>query len=323
MARALILMPASADIRNHYATSLAKSFPEVEFVTADHRSNVENLIPSVDVMLTYGSMLSEPFLQKATRLKWIQSFGTGVDGLADREALSSDVIITRLHGILPPVSEAAIAAMFMLSRNVRRTLASQQEHRWDRFPPTLLYGKTLGILGIGVIAEHLAPKCQALGMKVIGISSSPRTVAGFDQVIAVYEMPSVISSLDYLVVLTPYSKTTHHLINEAVLSKMKPSSYLINLARGAVVDDDALIPALRQRLIAGAALDVFVSEPLPQDHPYWSMDNVIVTPHTGGFCDTYPDFALPKIEHNMRCFLKGNIEGMLDRVERAGLDKKP
>ncbi len=316
MTKALVLLPTSADIRNHYAASLAKSFPEVEFVTADHRSTAEDLIASVDVMLTYGSMLSEPFLQKAGRLKWIQSFGTGVDGLVDREALSRDVIITRLHGILPPVTEAAIAAMFMFSRSVRRTLANQQKHRWERFPSSLLYGKTVGILGIGAIAEHLAPKCKALDMKVVGISSSPREVAGFDRVVPMNEMPETLPSLDYLIVLTPYSNATHHLIDEAVLSLMKPSAYLINLARGAIIDDDALIVALKAGHIAGAALDVFITEPLPENHPYWSMDNVILTPHSAGFCDTYPDFALPKIEHNMRCFLKGDVAKMLDLVKR-------
>ena len=316
MTTALILLPVSDEIRSYYATSLAKNFPNVEFVTADHRSKAEDLIASVDVMLTYGSMLSDPFLQKAGRLKWIQSLGTGLDGLVDRAGLAKDVIITRLHGIVAPVSEAAIASMFMLSRTVRRTLVNQQQRRWERFPSSLLYGKTLGILGLGAIAEHLAPKCKALNMQVIGISSSPRAVAGFDQVVPTDQMMSVIPSLDYLVVLTPYSNATHHLINEAVLSKMKPSSYLINLARGAVVDDDALIPALEQRQIAGAALDVFTIEPLPEEHRYWSMDNVIVTPHTGGFCDNYPDFALPKIVHNLRCFLNGDLQGMLDLVER-------
>ena len=316
MTKALIMLPASDDIRAYYAASLSKSFPEVEFVTTDHRSKAEDLIESVDVMMTYGSMLSDSFVQKASRLKWIQSFGTGLDGLIDREALAKDVLTTRLHGILPPVSEAALASMFMLSRNVRRSLASQQQHRWECFPSSLLYGKTVGILGIGVIAEHLAPKCKALNMHVVGISSTPRAVAGFDQVVAINELPVVLPSLDYLIVLTPYSKATHHLVGEVVLAKMKPSSYLINLARGAVIDDDALIPALQRRQIAGAALDVFVQEPLPESHPYWSMDNVIVTPHSGGFCDNYPDFALPKIEHNMRCFLSGDNEGMLDLVKR-------
>ena len=316
MTRALILLPVSDEIRSYYATSLAKRFPSVEFFTADHSSKAEDLITSVDMMLTYGSMLSDPFIQKAARLKWIQSLGTGLDGLVDRAALAKEVIITRLHGIVAPVSEAALASMFMLSRSVRRTLVNQQEHRWERIPSSLLYGKTLGILGLGAIAEHLAPKCKALNMQVIGISSSPRMVAGFDQVIPTNQMLSVVPSLDYLVVLTPYSKATHHIINQMVLSKMKTSSYLINLARGGVIDDEALITALEQQRIAGAALDVFAIEPLPEDHRYWSMDNVIVTPHTGGFCDNYPDLALPKIEHNMHCFINEDIEGMLDLVDR-------
>ena len=168
-----------------------------------------------------------------------------------------------------------------------------------------------------MIAEALAPKCKAMGMTVVGITSAPRPVAGFDRVHGKDDMLRVLPELDFLVLLTPYSPATHHLIDAKVFAAMKPSSYLINLARGGVVDESALIEALKGGKIAGAALDVFTQEPLPADHPLWTFKNVIITTHQGGFCDTYVDLAMPILEHNMRCFLNGNLKGMVNVVRPA------
>ena len=181
----------------------------------------------------------------------------------------------------------------------------------------MLHLKTVGILGIGVIAEALAPKCKAMGMTVVGITSAPRPVAGFDRVCSTAELPRVLPELDYLVLLTPYSPATHHMIDAKVFAAMKPGSYLVNVARGGVVDEAALVDALRAGTIAGAALDVFTQEPLPPDHPLWTFDNVIITTHQGGFCDTYVDLAMPILEHNMRCFLAGDLTGMVNVARPA------
>lgn len=214
------------------------------------------------------------------------------------------------------MSEAAIMAMLALSRDFPRTVRSQQRHLWERWPARLLDGKRLGILGIGVIAEALAPRCKALGMTVVGITSVQRTVPSFDRVYARDELLAAVRDLDYLLVLTPFSPATRHLVDSAILSAMKPTSYFINLARGGVVDEVALIKALENGQIAGAALDVFEEEPLPQDHPFWTMKNVIVTPHLGGFYDGYADRALPVVEENIRRFLAGDATNMINVVRR-------
>jgi phosphoglycerate dehydrogenase-like enzyme len=127
----------------------------------------------------------------------------------------------------------------------------------------------------------------------------------------------VLPEVDHFVLLTPYSPSTHQMINAKVFAAMKPSAYLINLARGGVVDEDALIEALRGKKLAGAALDVFNQEPLPSDSPLWTFENVIITTHQGGFCDTYVDLAMPILEHNMRCFLKGDLKGMMNVARPA------
>ncbi|MGH6675915.1 MAG: NAD(P)-dependent oxidoreductase, partial [Xanthobacteraceae bacterium] len=128
------------------------------------------------------------------------------------------------------------------------------------------------------------------------------------------ELAEVAGELDFLVLLTPLTERTRNCANGAIFAAMKPTSFLVNLARGGVVDEAALVEALRAGRLAGAALDVFVEEPLPADHPFWSMDNVIITTHQGGFCDVYIDHAWPTIEANMRSFLCGDIGGMINVV---------
>jgi phosphoglycerate dehydrogenase-like enzyme len=207
--------------------------------------------------------------------------------------------------------------MLALARDIPKAVRAQDRHEWLRWPAKLLSGKTVGILGVGAIAQKLAPKCKALGMTVIGISSAARAVSGFDRMHGRDELMRVVPELDYLVLLTPYSPATHQLVGAAVFSAMKPTSFLVNLARGGVVDEEALVEALRARRIAGAALDVFQQEPLPHDHPLWSFENVIITTHQGGFCDVYVDLAMPMIEHNMRCFLAGELSKMINVVRRG------
>ena len=172
------------------------------------------------------------------------------------------------------------------------------------------------MLGVGAIAIDLAPKCRALGLITVGISSAPRPVAGFDRIYGRDDLLVAVRDLDYFVILTPYTPETRGIVGPSVLSAMKPTSYLINLARGGVVDEEALAAALRDGRIGGAVLDVFAKEPLPTDHPFWRLENVIVMPHLGGFYDTYVDKALPIVEENMRRFLAGAPETMINLVKR-------
>jgi D-2-hydroxyacid dehydrogenase (NADP+) len=319
MPRLLILLTLPPDVTEQYRARLSRLFPEIAIDVVADKAKAENAIKAADMLLTFGQMLKNlKFdLKDAVNLQWVQALGTGLDGITDQPSLRPSVTVTSLHGVHgPPVSEAALASMFALSRDLPGFVRAQDEHAWKRWPAKLLHNKTVGILGIGVIAEALAPKCKAMGMTVVGITSSPRPVAGFDSVHPVSELLTIVPHLDYLVLLTPYSAATHHLIDAKVFAAMKRTAYLVNVARGGVVDEDALVAALRAKEFAGAALDVFNQEPLPADHPLWGFNNVIITTHQGGFCDTYVDLAMPILEHNMRCFLKGDTKSMMN-VARA------
>jgi D-2-hydroxyacid dehydrogenase (NADP+) len=315
MTNLLILLTLPEPVRNQYRERLQARFPELAIEMVDHHSKAGPHIPEADALLTFAPMLSPKVLAEATKLKWIQALGTGVDNLTDQAALRKDIIVTNVRGIHgAPVSEAALAAMLALARNLPGAVRGQDARQWRRWPAQLLHNKTVGIFGVGLIAEALAPKCKALGMRVVGVSSAPRDLAGFDAMCSRDELSKVVGDFDFFVLLTPLTASTRNSVDAKVFAALKPSSFLINLARGSVVDEAALIAALKTGRIGGAALDVFNEEPLPADHPFWSMENVLITTHQGGFCDVYVDYALPTVEANMKSFLAGDIGGMINIV---------
>jgi D-2-hydroxyacid dehydrogenase (NADP+) len=317
MARLLIVLTFPTQIRDQYGLRLRERFPELAIDGVDHYSKVAPFIANADALLTFGPMMKDEVFRAAGRLRWVQALGTGVDGIVDQPSLRPGVVVTNIRGIHGgPVSEAAVMMMLALCRNLAESVRNQERQVWTRWPPQLLEGKIVGIFGVGLIAEALAPKCKALGMTVLGFTSAKRQLPGFDAMHDRSELIVRAGSLDHLVLLAPYSEETHRLIDARVFAAMKPSAYLINLARGGIVDEDALLAALDRGKIAGAALDVFQEEPLPADHPFWSRKNVLITPHLGGFCDVYPERALPTIEHNMACFLRGDFGGMINVVRR-------
>jgi phosphoglycerate dehydrogenase-like enzyme len=315
MPRLLILLTMPKEVRDYYAAQIAATLPMLRIDVVDHWSKAGPLIAEADMLLTFGPMLKDEVFHYTPKLRWIQALGTGVDGVVDQPSLKPDVVVTNIRGIHgEAVSEAAIMAMLALSRRFPESVRRQDRQSWVRWPSTLIDRKTVGIVGIGLIAEMLAPRCKALGMTVVGFGSTRREVAGFDRMCLRGDFLALAPTLDYVVLLVPHAPDTHHLIGARELAAMKPGVYLVNLARGGIVDEEALTAALENGRIAGAALDVFQEEPLPPGHKLWSMKNVIVTPHLGGFYDTYAERALPTVTHNMKCFLRGDLTGMVNVV---------
>ena len=313
----LIVLTLPEKIRMRYFTHLSETFPEAKVDMVDHHSKVGPHIATTDILMGFSGMMADHVFQEGVNLKWVQGLGTGMDRIIDQPSLRPEVLVTNMRGVHgPPVSEAAMLAMLALSRDLPPAIRNQGLHRRDRHLPSLLKDKTAGIFGVGIIAEGLAPKCKAFGMTVVGITSGVRPVPGFDRMYPRDRLLEAVGDLDFLVLLTPYSAETHGIIGAAVLGTMKPSAFLVNLARGGIVDDPALIEALQQRRIAGAALDTFYKEPLAEDHPFWGMENVLITPKQGGFCEVYPDMALPIVEENMRRFLEGDTGKMVNIINR-------
>lgn len=319
MTNVLILLTLPEDVRVQYRDRLKAKFPELKVDLVDHHSKVDPFAGDADVLITFGPMMVDRVYQLGRKLKWVQALGTGVDGITDLPSLPKDAIVTNLHGIHgPPLSEAAFGAMLLLSRRMHHSVRAQDRREWVRWPSTLLNGKTVGVLGVGAIAEDLAPRLKAFNMRTVGISSGVRPVPWFDEMRPRDPLADAVRDLDYLILLTPLTPQTRGIVDAKVLAALKPSAFLVNLARGGVVDEAALIETLKARRIAGAAVDVFVQEPLPKDSPFWDLDNIFITPHLGGFNDQYVDHAMPVIEQNMRAFLAGTApSGMINVVART------
>ena len=280
-------------------------------------AEAEPFLAETEIMVTLGPHLGTEAAQlfaNMPRLRWVQLISTGTDNVAEHLA-GTGVALTNAHGLHGrQMSEAAICAMLTLSRDIPRVIRNQDARHWDRFHSTLLSGKTVGIIGVGAIAEALAPICRALGMRTVGISGSPRAVSGFDEMRARDPLADAVGDLDYLVVLAPYSAATHHLIGADVFAAMKPTAFIVNLARGGIIDEAALLTALDAGQIAAASLDVFEREPLPADHPIWAHPKIIVTPHIGGFHDGYPADVAALMADNVGRFLSDGPDTLINRV---------
>jgi phosphoglycerate dehydrogenase-like enzyme len=317
MHNVLILTEVQEAMRARYKAMLLERFPQLTINVVGHHNDVAPYIGTTDILLCFSPPMADHVVRDAPKLRWIQALGTGVDNIVDLPSLGKDVVVTNVRGIHgPPVSEATLAYMLSLARDLPRANRAQRKAEWERWPAALLSGKTVGILGVGLITEYLAPICKMLGMTVIGISGSPRATKGFDRVVHRDELVKVATELDFLVALTPLTPETRGIVGAKVFAAMKPTAYVVNVARGGVVDEAALIAALEADKIAGAALDVFAQEPLPASSPLWKTRNVTIFSHLGGYSQGYEDRAMPTIAGNMAKFLAGDLKSMINIVRK-------
>jgi D-2-hydroxyacid dehydrogenase (NADP+) len=313
----LIFLTHPEPTRSGYEKYLAPRHPELTIKTVGSRDEALQCAGWADILMCFGPQAKQDFFRHTPRLKWVHSLGTGTDGITDSPYLAKDVIVTATRGIHgAPMSEMALLMMLAFNRDLRRIERQRADKKWERFPGALLAEKTVGILGVGAIAEDMAPKLKAFGMRVVGISRTKRPIPGFDAIYTRAEIVQAAAELDYFVLLVPLEDDTRNMVNDAVLRAMKPTACLINLARGGVLDEDALIRALNEKRIAGAALDALAKEPLPAESPLWTMPNVFITPHIGGYYDNYPRDAARQFEQNLAHFKAGRPELMLHRERR-------
>jgi phosphoglycerate dehydrogenase-like enzyme len=298
-----------------YRERLAPKFPAVEFHTAHHANEANSVVSEVDVIMGLGHHIPPALIAAAPKLKWVQALTTGTETLTVPGVLPPHVVLTSTRGIHgPQMSELAFLNMIALNRNFRKMQRNQAEGKWEQWNQPILEDKTIVIVGLGILAEHLAERCKLFGMKVIGVSSGRTTAPHFDEVHPRSALPQVAGRADFLMLLVPYSPETHHLIDRAVLAAMKPTAFLINLARGGVLDEAALIEHLQAGKIAGAGLDIFSNMPLPPDNPLWRMPNVIITPNVGGRSDKFVAQTMTILEPNIQAFIDGRMKDMLNII---------
>jgi phosphoglycerate dehydrogenase-like enzyme len=301
------------ELAEEYKKALQPKFDEVFIHAAKKEDEIGDFIGRMNILLTFR--ISDELIQRASKLQWIQSLATGVDYIVNLPSLSKEVLVTSTRGIHgPQMSEIAFLLMLSLNRNFPQMVRNQDQGVWERWPAKLLYQKKVGILGMGVIGEEIAKKSKAFGMSVYGIDIIQRKIEAVDYFFGPEEIIKVAEAVDYFIIVAPYTPQTYQIVNEKVLSAMKSTAFLINIGRGELVKEEALIEALHSKKIAGAALDAFNQEPLPPNHPFWKMKNVIITPHVGGMSDIYMKQALTIFEENLRRFLKGERKNLINLI---------
>lgn len=313
----LIFLPWDPSYRRQYEHLIHEAHLDLDIRTVGTLSEARTAIKDANIFMAFGAALTEDVFAGAERLQWVHAFGTGLDGIIDQPGLRRNVVVTSTRGIHgPPLSEIAILLMLSMARDFPRSVRGRDKRIWDRFRAQLLYRKTVGILGVGLIAADLAPRLKALGMKVTGITRTPRELPGFDGFAPRDDLHRAVADLDFLVLLIPLEPDTREIVDAGVLGAMKKGSYLVNIARGGVIDEAALAAALKSGHLAGAALDTTQIEPLPSDDPLWDSPNLIITAHLGGFYDTYADDSIEQILRNIAHFRAGRHDDMLNREKR-------
>ncbi|HYC47893.1 MAG TPA: D-2-hydroxyacid dehydrogenase [Burkholderiales bacterium] len=256
------------------------------------------------------------YLRRMPRLRFIQAVTAGVDPWLANKDLRPDVTLTCARGSHRiPMPENILGAIFHLTKPYMAIALDQRESKWTKRQSQQIAGKTLGILGLGAIGQELARKASALEMRVIGTKRTPTPLPHVERVYPQGETHEVLGQSDFVLLLLPSTPETENFINADRLRAMKPTAYLLNFARGALIADDDLIAAVKSKQIAGAVLDVFREEPLPTSHPFWKTEGILVLPHLGGGHPQRMSFVADIFAENARRFLAG--EALTAVVDRA------
>jgi phosphoglycerate dehydrogenase-like enzyme len=295
---------------------------QIEHRTAKTLEELGDVWPGVEVLYT-TSLVPSP--EAAPDLRWVQGHFAGVEHLLDHPLLKR-VTLTTASGIhASNMAEYTLMMMLAFGHRLKRLIEYQQRgewprNRWDLFVPTELRGATLGVVGYGSIGRETARLAKAFGMHVLATKRDAQTTsdegwrlpglgdAGLEHVDQLYspdQLTTMLGKCDFVAVAVPLTPETRHLIGAKELRAMKRDAVLINVARGGVIDEAALIEALRSGTIGGAGLDVFETEPLPADSPLWSSPNVVLSPHVSGFTPHYDERAMALFADNLRRYVNG------------------
>ncbi|MGH9514115.1 MAG: D-2-hydroxyacid dehydrogenase [Terriglobales bacterium] len=304
-----------------FAERLRGEFPQVDVAQLTSYENVEQQIKDVEILFGI-SIRPEQFLA-AQKLRWIHSQAAAVHQLMFPELVNSNVIITNardVHG--PVVAEQVMAMIYALAKQIAAAVRFQEKHEWGQdtiskmIAPREIAGTTLGLVGVGSIGRNVAKHAAALGMYVVAVREHPEKEKPehVDEVWPSSQLLHLLGQSDYVVLSAPVTPASTGLIGKEQLAAMKPHARLINVGRGPLIDEPALIDALRDGKIGGAALDVFDKEPLPADSPLWDLDNLLIMPHTAGISEKMWERHYELFSENLRRYFAGQpLLGLVDK----------
>ncbi len=297
------------------AKELPSLLPEEDVVVPANESELDRAADAEVVIGTNNGTRARALLERAERVRWYHSVGAGVENLVVLPHFRErGITLTNNSGAMDiPIAEHVIAMVLAAAKRLYLYRDQQRRHEWKEHRQDELRGATLVVFGLGSIGAEAARLGAALGMRVIGVRRSSLPVPGVERIFPPERLADVVVEADYLAVCAPLTARTRGAVSRDVIGRMKPTAWVLNIARGPIVDEEALIAALRERRIGGAALDALAVEPLPADSPLWTLDNVMITPHSSNSSPNVRPRSLALIRENLRRYKAG--EPLLNVVD--------
>lgn len=302
-----LLLPAH--LMERLREPVCRISPDCQIVPIGPDGEVAEDLAEADVLFLRWGLSPEAtrrLIARIPHLRWVHTISAGVDRLLSPELRESGAVLTNARGVFNvPIAETVMAYMLAVVKRLPGFLAQQREHRWQKLPLRELRGLTVGVVGLGDIGSEVARLCRAFGMGVLGLRRRPAPSDVADEVFPPERLHDLLARSDFVVLTLPLTPQTRGIIGQAELAAMRLDAWLINVARGALVDEAALIEALREGGIGGACLDVFAEEPLLEDSPLWDMPNVIITPHNSWSSPYIDEREMELFLENLRRYIAG------------------
>ncbi|TMN22859.1 D-2-hydroxyacid dehydrogenase [Lentibacillus cibarius] len=307
---------SSAKISEKHRKTLREHYPNATFIFCSNMDEAKHKIKHAEILITFGEDLSADIISQATNLKWIMVISAGIDQLPFEAINERGILVTNARGIHKvPMAEYAISMLLQVYRQEKQLIENEAAKKWDRSVRMKeITGKTILIAGTGAIGQEVARLAKAFRMKVYGVSRSGRDLEYFDKNFSQSKMETVLPEVDFVVSVLPSTPSTKGFFTYDHFKQMPNHAVFLNMGRGDAVRDDDIIRALQEGEIAHAVLDVFAEEPLPENDPRWTMENVTVTPHMSGISPHYQKRALEVFEENLKVYLQ-NRNDFVNRID--------
>ncbi|WP_453991011.1 D-2-hydroxyacid dehydrogenase [Bacillus nitroreducens] len=292
--------------------NMKMTFPDEDFI---YCKDIEEAIPELhnaEILITFGEDLLPEHIRIAKNLKWIMVISAGLELMPLETIKERGILVTNVRGIHKiPMSEYTLSMMLHVTKKNKKIIEQQRNKNWDRlthFPVGELYGKTIGILGVGAIGGEIARLAKAFNMKVIGLNRSGNQHEYVDEMVQFDGLNYICENVDYLVSVLPSTDKTKYILKDHHFDLMKKETVFINIGRGDLVSEEVILRAIQSNKISHAVLDVFEREPLPADHPFWTLENVTVTPHISSRTKYYQPRSFEIFEHNLHIYKQGGSD---------------
>ncbi|WP_053217166.1 D-2-hydroxyacid dehydrogenase [Virgibacillus senegalensis] len=296
------------NIEKHLQEQVESIVPDWEVIVGKDKQTWQEHVQTAEIIAGWKKDMTDTVLGAESNLRWVQSWSAGVDSHPLDQFAERNIALTSANGVHAyPISETIFALMLGLTRKLHVYVRNQGTKKWAHEQLKLeIHEKTVGIIGMGAIGKETAKIAKAFSMKVIGVRHSQKQEPFVDEMVTTDRLNEILPICDYLIVTVPLTSETRHLFGKEQFQQMKPSSFFVNIGRGEVIDEQALVEALQSGQIAGAGLDVFETEPLPENSPLWELDNVILTPHSAGSTEYYDKRVMEDIFiPNLKAYTRG------------------